>query len=217
MDEPAEAIGVLVVDDHPVVRRGLRAFLDTVEGIDVIADAADGRAALRAATVHEPTVILLDLQLPDMSGVAVIERLRERGSTVPVLVLTSFASRDQVLPAIRAGADGYLLKEVDPDDLAAAIKAVAAGSSVFAPEAAAAMAAVVSGRDPEHPELDRLTEREREVLTGLGRGWSNRQLAEELFISEKTVKTHVSNILGKLDLTDRTQAALFAVRSGLVD
>lgn len=212
-----EAIGVLLVDDHPVVRRGLRAFLDTVDGIEVVADAADGSAALRAAVVHEPSVVLLDLQLPDMTGIEVIERLRARGSAIPVLVLTSFASRDQVLPAIRAGADGYLLKEVDPDELAAAIKTVAAGRSVFAPEAAAAMAAAVSGRDPERPALDRLTEREREVLAGLGRGRSNKQLAEELFISEKTVKTHVSNILGKLDLTDRTQAALYAVRAGLVD
>ena len=214
MDEP---IRVLIVDDHPVVRRGLRTFLDTIDGIEIAGEAGNGATALRSAAVLEPTVILLDLHLPDMTGVEVIERLRERGSRMPILVLTSFASQDKVIPAIGAGANGYLLKDADPDHLAGAIRAVAEGRSVFAPEAAAAMAAAVSGRDSEHPQLDTLTPREREVLAGLGNGWSNKRLSEELFISEKTVKTHVSHVLTKLDLHDRTQAALYAVRAGLVD
>ncbi len=212
-----DAIRVAIADDHPVVRRGLRAFLDSLDDIEVVGEAVDGEAAVRLAVTEQPDVLLLDLKMPKLDGIGVISRLRSRGASTRILVLTSFTAQQQVIPAIQAGADGYLLKDADPSELEQAIRAVYRGDPLLAPEAAAAVMAAVSGRTPDLPELDRLTPREREVLAGLGRGLSNRGLAEELFISEKTVKTHVSSILMKLGLTDRVQAALFAVRVGLAD
>jgi DNA-binding NarL/FixJ family response regulator len=206
----------MIVDDHPVVRRGLRAFLDTQPGIEVVAEAGDGREALRELATGEPDLVLLDLHLPDTPGAELIPEMRRWNSEVKILVLTGFAARHEVVPAIRAGADGYLLKDTDPDQLADAIRELADGRTVYAQEAAAALSAYVSGGDPNE-SLNSLTTREREVLGGLGQGWSNARLAEELFVSEKTVKTHVSAVLRKLGLNDRTQAALFAVKSGLVD
>ena len=155
--------------------------------------------------------------MPKLDGIGVISRLRSRGTSTRILVLTSFTAQQQVIPAIQAGADGYLLKDADPSELEQAIRAVYRGDPLLAPEAAAAVMAAVSGQTLDLPELDRLTPREREVLAGLGRGLSNRSLAEELFITEKTIKTHVSSILMKLGLADRVQAALFAVRVGLAD
>ena len=212
-----DAIRVAIADDHPVVRRGLRAFLDSLDDIEVVGEAVDGEAAVRLAVTEEPDVLLLDLKMPKLDGIGVISRLRSRGASTRILVLTSFTAQQEVIPAIQAGADGYLLKDADPSELEQAIRAVYRGDPLLAPEAAAAVMAAVSGRTPDVPELDRLTPREREVLAGLGRGLSNRALAEELFISEKTIKTHVSSILMKLGLTDRVQAALFAVRVGLAD
>ncbi len=212
-----DAIRVAIADDHPVVRRGLRAFLDSLDDIEVVGEAVDGEAAVRLAVTEEPDVLLLDLKMPKLDGIGVISRLRSRGASTRILVLTSFTAQQEVIPAIQAGADGYLLKDADPSELEQAIRAVHRGDPLLAPEAAAAVMAAVSGRTPDVPELDRLTPREREVLAGLGRGLSNRALAEELFISEKTIKTHVSSILMKLGLTDRVQAALFAVRVGLAD
>ncbi len=212
-----DAIRVAIADDHPVVRRGLRAFLDSLDDIEVVGEAVDGEAAVRLAVTEEPDVLLLDLKMPKLDGIGVISRLRSRGASTRILVLTSFTAQQEVIPAIQAGADGYLLKDADPSELEQAIRAVYRGDPLLAPEAAAAVMAAVSGRTPDLPELDRLTPREREVLAGLGRGLSNRALAEELFISEKTIKTHVSSILMKLGLTDRVQAALFAVRVGLAD
>jgi DNA-binding NarL/FixJ family response regulator len=167
-------------------------------------------------------VLLTDLVMPGVDGIEAIRRLRAAGSTVGILVLTSFSGAEQVITAIQAGADGYMLKDAGPAALDSAIRAVVRGEPLLAPEAAAAVMAKVAGEAspaaaPVHPDLDRLTAREREVLAGLGRGLSNRQLAAELYVSEKTVKTHVSNLLAKLRLSDRTQAALFAVRVGLAD
>ncbi len=213
----SEAIRVVIADDHPVVRRGLRAFLDSLSDIEVVGEAVDGEEAVRLAVTKDPDVLLLDLKMPKLDGVGVISRLRSRGASVRILVLTSFTAQQHVIPAIQAGADGYLLKDADPSELEQAIRAVHRGDPLLAPEAAAAVMAAVSGKTPNFPELDRLTPREREVLAGLGRGLSNRSLAEELFIAEKTIKTHVSSILMKLGLADRVQAALFAVRVGLAD
>ncbi len=209
-------IRVMIVDDHPVVRKGLRAFLETQPGMEVVGEAGDGREAMRELATGEPDLVLLDLHLPDAAGAELIPEMRKWRPSVKVLVLTGFADRREVVPAIRAGADGYLLKDTDPDQLAEAIRELADGRTVYAQEAAAALSAFVSGGDP-HEALADLTAREREVLAGLGQGWSNARLAEELFVSEKTVKTHVSAVLRKLGLDDRTQAALFAVKSGLVD
>ncbi|HLT69932.1 MAG TPA: response regulator transcription factor [Acidimicrobiales bacterium] len=227
-------IRVVVSDDHPVVRQGLRSFLEA-QGFEVVAEAGDGEAAVEAVAETAPDVLLTDLVMPGMDGVEVIRRIRATGTPVGILVLTSFSGADQVIPAIRAGADGYLLKDAGPGVLADAVRAVHRGDAMLAPEVAAVVMARLAGETDgeaadgdgtapagvgvaaEHPDLERLTPREREVLAGLGRGLSNRQLAEELYVSEKTVKTHVSSILAKLRLGDRTQAALFAVRVGLAD
>ena len=213
----SDAIRVAIADDHPVVRRGLRAFLDSLDDIEVVGEAARGERAVQLVVTEEPDVLLLDLKMPKLDGIGVISRLRSRGASTRILVLTSFTAQQHVIPAIQAGADGYLLKDADPSELEQAIRAVYRGDPLLAPEAAAEVMAAVSGQTLDLPELDRLTPREREVLAGLGRGLSNRSLAEELFITEKTIKTHVSSILMKLGLADRVQAALFAVRVGLAD
>jgi DNA-binding NarL/FixJ family response regulator len=227
MDAPASggpAIRVVVCDDHPVVRQGLRSFLEA-QGFDVVGEATDGAAAVEVVRRERPDVLLTDLVMPGVDGIEAIRRLRADGPPVGILVLTSFSGADQVIPAIQAGADGYLLKDAGPAALEGAIRAVHRGEPLLAPEAAAVVMARVAGEGEaaavapvaDHPDLERLTAREREVLAGLGRGLSNRALAAELFVSEKTVKTHVSSVLAKLRLTDRTQAALFAVRVGLAD
>jgi NarL family two-component system response regulator LiaR len=217
------AIRVVVADDHPVVRQGLRSFLETL-GFAVVGEASSGEDAARVVAELRPDVLLTDLVMPGVDGVEAIRRIRAAGDEVGIIVLTSFSGADQVIPAIRAGADGYLLKDSGPATLADAIRAVHRGEPMLAPEATAAVMAKVAGPpaavpDPvaTNPDLEQLTAREREVLAALGRGLSNRQLAGELFISEKTVKTHVSAVLSKLHLADRTQAALYAVRVGLAD
>jgi DNA-binding NarL/FixJ family response regulator len=221
-------ISVVISDDHPVVRQGLRSFLEA-RGFAVLGEAGDGAEAVRVVESTHPDVLLTDLVMPGVDGIEAIRRLRAGGAPLGILVLTSFSGADQVIPAIRAGADGYLLKDAGPSALEDAIRAVQRGEAMLAPEAAAVvMARVAAGADDptgsgeapavaDHPDLARLTPREREVLAGLGRGLTNRQLAEELFVAEKTVKTHVSNVLAKLRVPDRTQAALFAVRAGLAD
>jgi DNA-binding NarL/FixJ family response regulator len=215
-------IRVVVSDDHPVVRQGLRSFLEA-QGFDVVGEAGDGEAAVRLVRDTRPDVLLTDLVMPGVDGIEAIRRLRAEGPPVGILVLTSFSGAEQVIPAIQAGADGYMLKDAGPAALEDAIRAVHRGEPMLAPEAAAVVMARVAGEPPDaparpdHPDLDRLTAREREVLAGLGRGLSNRQLAAELFVSEKTIKTHVSSLLAKLRVADRTQAALFAVRVGVAD
>jgi DNA-binding NarL/FixJ family response regulator len=218
MSEPA--IRVVVSDDHPVVRQGLRSLLEA-EGFAVVGEASDGDEAVRLVAQTRPDVLLTDLVMPGTDGIEAIRRVRAGDVPVGILVLTSFSGAEQVIPAIQAGADGYLLKDAGPAALTDAIRAVHRGEPMLSPEAAAVvMARVAADAGPApaaHPDLDRLTAREREVLAGLGRGLSNRQLAAELFVSEKTVKTHVSSVLAKLRLSDRTQAALFAVRAGIAD
>jgi DNA-binding NarL/FixJ family response regulator len=209
---PAAPIRVLVVDDHQVVRHGLRTFLDIQDDIEVVGEAGDGGEAVEQAEALRPDVMLLDLQLPSVDGVEALRMLRDRQNTTRVLVLTSFTEPAKVVPALRAGAAGYLFKDVEPEALAQAIRAVHAGQVLLEPEVASAL---LKG-DSDEGRASHLTEREREVLAEIARGRSNREIARALVLSEKTVKTHVSSILAKLGLADRTQAALYAVRSGLV-
>ena len=203
-------IRVLVVDDHPVVRQGLRSFLDVQPDITVVGEAADGAACVAAAEELRPDVILLDLRMPDADGLAALRGLREHENPARVLVITSFTDPAAVAPAVRAGAAGYVYKDVDPPALAAAIRAVHAGHVLLHPDVAGLLAA------GDGPRAAALTAREREVLIEIGRGRSNREIARALALSEKTVKAHVSAVLAKLGVPDRTQAALHAVRAGLV-
>ncbi len=209
-------IRVFLADDHPVVRQGLRTFLESRDGIDVVGDAGDGEAAVAAVERLRPDVVLMDLVMPGLSGVDAIARIREHSPETRVVVLTSFASDDQVIPAVQAGAAAYLLKDVEPTGLEAAIRLVHQGEALLDPQITARVMEEVA-HPPPTGDLASLTPREREVLGLLARGLSNRELADTLVVSEKTVKTHVSNILMKLGVHDRTQAALLAVREGLVD
>jgi two-component system, NarL family, response regulator LiaR len=209
-------IRVLVADDHAVVRQGLRTFLELQEDIEVVADAADGRQALDAVAEHEPDVVLMDLVLPEVDGVEAIRRIVSERPGIRVIALTSFLDDDKLFPAVRAGAAGYLLKDIEPAELVKAIRTVHAGEGLVHPAVAARlMEEVAAAGDPGTP--DSLTPREREVVGLIARGRSNKRIALELGISEKTVKTHVSSILGKLGLTDRTQVALHAVRERWVE
>jgi DNA-binding NarL/FixJ family response regulator len=205
---------VLVVDDHAVVREGLRTFLELQDGIAIAGEAADGEEAVDLAELLEPDVVLMDLVMPKMNGVAAMRALRERVPNARVIVLTSFLDDETVLPALRAGAAGYLLKDAPPQELARAVRAAHAGEALLDPAVAARLVSAFAG-DAE--PLDTLTPRERDVLVLIGRGFPNKQIARELAIAEKTVKTHVGHMLAKLGVADRTQAAVVAVRAGLVD
>jgi DNA-binding NarL/FixJ family response regulator len=205
-------IRVLIADDHPVVRQGLRTFLDLQDDIAVVGEAGDGAQAVELVEQLAPDVLLLDLKMPVLDGHGALERLA--GSATKVVVLTSVSDRGDVGPAMRAGASGFLYKDVDPTALVQAVRAVHGGQVLLAPEAAEAM---LSGAEAAHavPPPVPLTDREREVLALIAAGRSNREIAKSLAVAEKTVKTHVSNVLMKLGVQDRTQAALYAVRHGL--
>ncbi|MFC7645898.1 response regulator [Streptosporangium lutulentum] len=214
-------IRVLIADDHPVVRQGLRTFLDLQDDLDVVGEAADGAEAVALVESLVPDVLLLDLKMPVLDGLGTLIRLGERGPFPRVLVLTSVSDREDVAPAMRAGAAGFLYKDVDPAALVQSIRAVHGGQVLLAPEAAEAMLSEPPGLPgpgtaaPAAGRVTPLTDREREVLTLIAAGRSNREIARELTVAEKTVKTHVSNVLMKLGVQDRTQAALYAVRHGL--
>jgi DNA-binding NarL/FixJ family response regulator len=211
----AEAIRILLVDDHAVVREGLRTFLALQDGFEVVGEAADGEAAIMTAERLRPDVILMDLVMPRLDGVGAMRELRRRLPASRVIVLTSFVDDERLLPAIRAGAAGYLLKNVDPPELARAIRAAHAGQALLDPGVAARLVDAIA-QPAGVPEPQRLTAREREVLGLIGRGLSNKRIAHELGLSEKTVKTHVSHVLSKLGVADRTQAAVHAVRGGFL-
>lgn len=212
----AGVIRVVVADDHPVVREGLRSFLATRPGIEVVGEAADADGVVTRAEATHPDVVLVDLMMPG-DGVQAIHRLRQLPDPPRAIVLTSYTSDDMVVPALRAGAAGYLLKDVDPSDLEAAIRTVHRGGALLAPSVAPQVLDRAVSNRPTDDVLDALTAREREVLALLGEGLSNRDIAARLYVSEKTVKTHVSSILSKLHVSDRTQAAVYAVRHGLSD
>jgi DNA-binding NarL/FixJ family response regulator len=210
----ADVIGVLVVDDHAVVREGLRTFLELQDGIAVVGEAGDGEEAVRQAEALRPDVVLMDLVMPRLDGVGAMRELRVRLPATRVIVLTSFAEDERLLPAIQAGAAGYLLKNVAPAELARAVRAAHAGDALLDPHVAARLVEALAQPAGEEPP-DRLTTREQQVLGLIARGFSNKRIARELGIAEKTVKTHVGHVLAKLGVADRTQAALQAVRMGL--
>jgi NarL family two-component system response regulator LiaR len=204
-------IRVLVVDDHAVVREGLRTFLELQDGIEVVGEAGDGREGVAAAERLQPDVVLMDLLMPRLDGVGAMRELHERLPAARVIVLTSFADDENLLPAVQAGAAGYLLKNAEPQELARAVRAAHAGEAVIDPHVAGRLLASIA-RPAEH---EALTPRESEVLELIARGFSNKRIARELEIAEKTVKTHVGHVLAKLGVADRTQAAVHAVRAGL--
>ena len=209
-----DKIGVLIVDDHAVVRQGLHTLLELQEVIEVVGEAANGREAIDQTAELLPDVVLMDLVMPEIDGIEATRKIKAACPSTQVIVLTSFSDNEQVFPAIKAGALSYLLKNVSPGDLVRAVQAASRGEAQLDPEIAKKlMEEVSSGSKQQSSEA--LTERELGVLQLIAKGQSNRAIGEELVISEKTVKTHVGNILSKLYLADRTQAAIFALREGL--
>jgi NarL family two-component system response regulator LiaR len=208
------AIRVLLVDDHPVVRQGLRALLSTHDGIEVVGEADDGEAAVAAADRLSPDVVLMDVVMPGLDGIEALRRIGERRPQTRVVMLTSYADERRAMEAVDAGASGFLLKDASPRDVAAAIGAAHRGEAVLHPAVAAKLLA--ERRRPPAAHAD-LTARELDVLRLIARGLQNKQIAAQLHLSEKTVKTHVSAILRKLGVTDRTQAAMYAVRERLAE
>ena len=205
----------MIADDHPVVRTGIRHLLETESGIELVGEAANGREAVSAVNQSHPDVILLDLVMPELDGTGAIREIKAQNPGVRILVLTTFASDDKLYPAIKAGAMGYLLKDTEPEDLVRAIQQVHRGEYPLSPAIAQKVLREIARRAEEPLTSDPLTAREVEVLGLIARGLTNRQIADQLVISEATVRTHVGNILGKLHLASRTQAALYALREGL--
>ncbi|MDQ4024492.1 MAG: response regulator transcription factor [Actinomycetota bacterium] len=224
MTEPDDPLGpegpirVYLVDDHGVVRKGMRAYLEMVEDIDVVGEAASGEAAVEelrrlAGAGQPPDVVMMDLLMPGMDGIAATGIIRERHPEIEVVALTSFVAQDKVQAALAAGASGYVLKDADADEVAWAIRAAHRGEVHLAPAAARELAKALQLPAPD-PEAEPLTDRERQVLALVAEGASNKEIGQALFISERTARTHVSNILMKIGVRSRTQAALWAIREG---
>jgi NarL family two-component system response regulator LiaR len=209
------SIHVLIADDHIIVRRGIRALLDTEPGIDVVAEASTGAAAVAATAQHRPDVILMDLVMPEMDGIEAIHKIMAEQPEAHILVLTSFTTDDKIFPALKAGALGYLLKEAGPDELMLAIRQVHRGEASLHPIIARQVLQELSRPEAVTPSVEPLSERELEVLRAIARGQSNHDIADQLSIGEATVRSHVSNILNKLHLASRTQAAIYALRKGI--
>ncbi len=211
----SKTIRVLIVDDHTIVRKGIRALLAEIAGLEVVGEGADGQEAIALAARLNPDVILMDLGMPRLDGIEATRQIRTRQPESRILVMTSFATDDKVLPAIKAGAQGYLLKESAPDDLVQAIRQIYRGESSLHPVIARKVLQEIAHPADQPPTPDPLTEREVEVLRLVAQGQGNQDIAQKLHISDPTVRTHVSNIMSKLYLANRVQAALYALREGL--
>jgi NarL family two-component system response regulator LiaR len=212
-----EVIRVLIADDHAIVRNGIAALLATEKDIEVIGEAPTGKEAVYAAQALQPDVILMDLVMPEMDGIQAIQQIRTKDPAARILVMTSFATDEMVFPAIKSGALGYLLKDSSPEELVTAIHQVYRGEPSLHPQIARRVLQEISQPPTQIRTEEPLTEREVEVLRLIARGMSNQEIAEQLVISETTVRTHVSRILGKLHLASRTQAALYALKEGLAE
>lgn len=210
-------IRILIADDHNIVRRGLAFFLKTQEDFEIAGEAKNGQEAVSLAAELNPDIILMDLDMPVMDGISATAKIKENQPDMKIMILTSFSDQNHVIPAIEAGATGYQLKDIEPDELAASIRRLCSGENQLHPKATSHLLSQLSGSKRDaRKQLDELTKRELEVLKEIASGKSNKEISSALFITEKTVKTHVSSILAKLELADRTQAALYAVRNGLV-
>lgn len=210
-------IRVLIADDHHVVRRGLLFFLKTQKDMDVVGEATNGKEAVELTAKLKPDVVLMDLVMPIMDGIQATKKIKAQHPQTQVLMLTSFSDRDHVIPAIEAGAAGYQLKDIEPDELVESIRKLMRGENTLHPQATSQLMKVREPHvEPPH-KLYPLTPREQDVLSELTKGKSNKEIASSLFVTEKTVKTHISNIFSKLLVQDRTQAALYAVKHGLTE
>jgi NarL family two-component system response regulator LiaR len=212
----SETIRVLIADDHAVVRQGLRTFLEVQDDIEVVGEASDGAEAVSMAGAMAPDIVVMDLVMPRLDGIEAIRQIQAGSSGAKVIVLTSFADDQKVFAAVRAGAAGYLLKDVRPQELVEGIRAVMRGEALLNPAVAAKLMQEFA-QEARPAAAQMLTEREMDVIRLIARGRSNKEIAQDLGVAEKTVKTHVSNILGKLQLADRTQAALYAVKERIVE
>lgn len=209
-------IRLLIADDHKVVRRGLHFFLTTQKDFEIVGEAVNGEEAVKMAKHLNPDVILMDLSMPVMNGVDATKEIRTFNELVKIIILTSYADQDHVIPAIQAGATGYQLKDVEPDELVHTIRDVLRGESKLHPKVTShVMSHLMQKNQMNEKMVTPLTNRENDVLKEIAKGKSNKEIAASLYITEKTVKTHVSNILSKLSLADRTQVALYAVKNGL--
>lgn len=208
-------IKVLIADDHHVVRRGLVFFLKTQADFEMVGEAANGKEAVELAGSKHPDIILMDIMMPEMDGIEATKIITKKYPSIKILVLTSFSDQDHVIPAMEAGAAGYQLKDVEPDELVRSIREIMKGENHLHPKATKQLLSRMN-QEQKNPLMD-LTNRERDVLMEIAKGKSNKEIASSLYITEKTVKTHVSNILSKLEVSDRTQAALFAVKHNLLE
>jgi NarL family two-component system response regulator LiaR len=217
LTEDLHIISVLIVDDHPIVRQGLRTLLDLQDDIRVVGEAVNGRNAVDLAARLKPDVVLMDLVMPEMDGISATRQIVDLKQSTRVIALTSFVEDDKVIPAIQAGAVSFLLKDISPNELMDAIRAAYHGEARLHPDVIRKLMKQVASQAPAtQPGAPDLTERELEVLSLVGQGLNNREIAARLVISEKTVKTHVSNLLGKLVMEDRTRLAIYAIKKGLV-
>ena len=208
---------VLIADDHHVVRRGLLFFLKTQKDIEVVGEAKNGLEAVELVEQLQPDIVLMDLVMPELDGIQATKRIKKKWPNVRVLMLTSFSDKDHVLPAMEAGASGYQLKDIEPDDLVDAIRQIMNGENIIHPHATTQLEEGLREEESKLHIINPLTPREQDVLAELTKGKSNREIASSLFVTEKTVKTHISNIFTKLQVQDRTQAALYAVKHGLTE